>query len=293
MDNLQELFVLPFGAEVVATFGNIPVYSSEKLKEKFIEAILLSKTLSKCIDKIAEMVKYGQIVPCWQSSNVISFIARSIFAPARSKILVGAYSQPEKTIYIVIDNKTNWFLSYPNELLEDVLLHELCHKFAVEIPGAFYAEFNDVLQKFYSSYFMDLFSLPKEKSKEVSIIVEDFLKFLVTYQSKAILIKKFIRLYEKELDSFGKLAVDKKQFRVRQVSLLITIAKIASEQDPLEIFSSSAQTILPLYEAYKRFGLSNLDTICLQELVAPSEVVSILCGNGLFSSKFLSLMKKI
>src|SRR4030042_4162195 len=144
MEQLQELFVLPENPRLAIKIDGIPLYTSDRMQERFIKALSKTGYLSGLIQEIDIIVRKKQdIVPCWQEKSAIKFIARKILNSIDDPGFAAIYMPETKKIYIVLDIYINWFLSYSNRLLERIVIHELVHYCEDRNPSKFLSLFKD------------------------------------------------------------------------------------------------------------------------------------------------------
>ncbi len=297
MDNLTELFALPIGLEKVVTFGNISLYGSKGLNEKFIEAISKTKRGKLIIGTVKKMVDEKQIIPCFADSGILSYFKRRISHDTSGgllrivRIIIGAkkpighpldyvlafYDFNSGKIIILISNHiTDTFsvIAVDNSITLS-LTHEMMHMYAHQYPYKFLSLFKDDLNSYYSNYFTTIFKLKKEKTLEN--VIEEIYKFLFLKVEIADNITLTgISNNLNKLKDYSTL--DKNEFNTVKKDYVNSV-RIMSQYEISQFIALAKEKykylIVPLYQSYKDvFGKNPLKG-CYQEMMYPSEVI---CG---------------
>lgn len=270
---LNELFALPIGMKHVITLDNQKLYSSDKLKHKFV--IALSKTgRGKPIAAVVDsMIKKGEFIPAFVSKSLFKLIKNKVF-PGDSKKGVGFYAFKHKLIVICMDQNISWGFA-SNDWIAKLTIHEGMHKCAIEKSSIFFSIFKDDLENYYSSLFQRIFSL-KEKPKEISKIVK-FL-FFKCEKSNPYSNTTIMSLYKMLQNNLNKdTTLNPEEFENMLRDYIVTW-KIYSRNPNIlsQNINKFIHIIRPLAYTYKDvFGKLVTDNFYVQEIMIPSEVIAV------------------
>lgn len=276
--NLNELFALPVKVKLVAVIDNqIKLYSSNSLKEKYVKSMSKEKQTKACVNEIERLVKNDKILPCFLSKGFFSFVGYKIFAPSGIKMISGFYYNRTDKIYLLIDNNISRFGFGSNRFLALLTMHEGMHMFASQNPTGFLSLFKNELTDFYTILFQDIFQI-KGPIKDVEKIYEyAFLK--IETPKKNItnsVLSKYYDIMESILKSQSGLSEE--DFKNYLTDYIVAV-KLFTKGPVIFInnIRKFPHIIRPVYDAYRKaFGMKNLTTVCIQELLYPSEVIAIL-----------------
>ncbi len=293
---LQELWVIPIGSKLLLKIDGHPIYTSKGLRESFVKALTKHPVLRQHIGLMTKLVNKKILNPGWQSKGFIQVLKRSIKTPKQDKITVAFYVPRTGKIFIIIDNNTNWYLHYPNELLTETVIHEFCHKFSHEKASSFWTMYKDELTTFYVNFFRSLFSIPPEK--DLRKICQKYAKLLLvlfeqkTTKTKTIgqaltRMKKFLVVMAKNSPLPDVDEVVEKHFK-----LIFDLFKATNTQRLLNVLQENIGIIIHLYKAYIKMGLATGNSLHFQELYSPSEVICILSQEGIAMDKWIQMIKK-
>jgi len=156
---IQELWALPYNMEPLPfDFHGKKLYSSDKLKLKFFEAVLATPWGKFHAKNIKRLVQTGNIVPALMDKGIASFLAKKFLSKDWSKNVQGLYSGELGKVIIFIDNNSNWLGVSSNKDLVKTTLHECMHLSAQDNMNGFMKIMTPTFMKYYSSYFDDIFS---------------------------------------------------------------------------------------------------------------------------------------
>lgn len=278
-DIQQELFALPIGNKVVAKVEGTKLYSNDKLKEKYVKALEDRNETKKVSKEFKRLVKEGKIVPCWLNKGILRFIAYKIFAPFSTKGVLGFFHPESGKFYIIIDNNMTAGIS-SNTMLAKLTLHESMHMLAHKRPGGFIRLFSDELDKWFYNYFIEIFDLDTTKMpKNFSTIKPT--KFL--FQNVEIkmnidntVFKKYRKMVSDLCKPYTKLEEDEFEKRLSELTMLPRIY-YGNLDSFMQLTKRYKYMIDPMYNSYSTsFGIKGLSTLCIQELMYPSEIVCII-----------------
>jgi len=287
---LNETFFMPFGLYVVAELGSQKLYGSAKLNAKFIEAVSFTDAGQPITGKIAELVGETKVIPCFVNKGILGFLAWKIFTPIGYKSILAFYTQETKKIYIILTNNASLLFGYANNIWMTLLLiHECQHMAAHDKPSQFITMFLGDLNKFYTEYFMTLFDLKKEPdNKSIISFIETISKFELLDGPEII---KKVKEFTEIKDILEQLASGTKMTKQSVEDLIelyrtavVSLATGKLFDDIPNQYRALIPVVKPLYIAYKKaFGMKGLNTLAIQELIYPSEVIAIAAERFLIS----------
>ena len=171
MDNqktLQELWVLPRNMKTLPyKFHGRALYSSDKLKLKFFEAMLKTDWGKYHAKNFQRLIKQNYIVPTLMVHGIRNFLKRKFKSEDKiegrdwTKDVQGVYSSEHEKVFVFIDNESSWYGHASNKILVKTTLHETMHLSAAKNNAGFLRVMKPTLEKFYEEYYKDIFSCRK------------------------------------------------------------------------------------------------------------------------------------
>ncbi len=326
-DQIKEIFTLPLGLKPVVKFNNDELYGSKSLNKKFIKALSKVPRTKGISKQIGVLVNNKSIIPCFFQKGFKDFLAWRIFKSKpitmqfidyeidengdpiegtgktstviiderkAAHSIMGFYTPEHEKIILIMSNSLNIFAYAPNDFLSELTLHELMHMVALQKQSKFLSIFKQDLISFYSSLWSQIFYLQKNKIKENDI--KNILSFVLKLERQKSKISngdliKYYKLME-NLKEYSNLSDEK---FTKQLIDYIVIIKIYLKN--ISLFFSKIKKyqhiIVPIYKTYEEvFGLKNLTSVCIQELIYPSEVIAIYSETGT-SPKFKAAVNSL
>lgn len=273
---LQEFFVIPVGLKEVDNLYGFRVYSSDKLVQKFLESIEKSGRGKPVFKSIKDLVDSKKIMPVFQVSGILKFLAHKMFGNPEDKAIMGFYHMGVKRVYVMIDNSISAFGLANDDILASTTIHECQHLFADMNRVKFTSIFQDELFRYYTMAFSRMFSLKTIPKDEIN----DIIKFIGTFEGEGLnnVVKKLLP-YSKKLDSLMKYStMDEQEFKHRVGEILLLITLFTRHFDTfVRSYRRYLRILGPLDRAYRdAFGKPNIYTTSYQELISISEVICVL-----------------
>lgn len=301
-NKLSELFTIPKGKlELAGSFYGSKVYTSDKLKEAYVNAIRKSSKGAPVYQTVEELVNRNVIVPAYKSKSFFRSILK--LQPIDLEGISGVAIPDIRKIYILIETEANIFSFISNNALASVTIHEMVHLLSMRDKNFFYKTFNDEFKEFYSFYFCRIFSCQKEKIKKENL--EKLCKFIYKIETGEFsTIMSFLKVYDTLIRETFKDAssLNEEDFNKMLhdfITSLYTIFK-AIDQGSNNLIPRITvhfkNIYLPLYVTYKHiFGadLTSNRQIAFQELFAPSEIISTLTLVKSIPSKVYKALEKL
>ncbi len=295
-NELQELFVAPVKLKKEIEIDGLPLYSSDHLKRK-VKMVLMKKKLTKKVAMtFAKMIDDGLLVPCFMNKGIFKLAFFKLFTSKTNKSIAGFYDHRLKKCFILLDNNVNMFGYSSNLLLSKISIHECTHLAFGKNSTGFISINNNALNIFYSEYFRLLLTI-KTKNTIIERIVDEILELLYNIETRKqsinnSLFVKYVLLLEKFRD-YSEL--DPEEFSEKTLKYVVCckiyIKNLSTFINNLNMFRP---IIGPLYVAYNNaFKMKNLNTVAVQELLFPSEVMAMKSETrpGSHTYKTLKLIK--
>ena len=274
---VQELFggIAPVGLTKVGTAEGIEIYTSDSLKEKFLDVVKQEKILAPVSEKLVTMTEEKEIIPCYTTSGLIRYLFHKIFGTLTAKTSMALFDPSTNKIYMLFDNRVHFLLWASDKTLSETLLHELQHYASANIKKSFYNLFIPLLSQFYAIFFNELFSTNKIQPKHTIPIIQFLFK---EAEWKTVITKETIIRYFRVLKrNFSSFVIDNLDEKITEFLKTIVLFLTNSDRFIDEIASGVECNSMVinncLMYSYKKLGFRKLDTIAIQETLYPSEVV--------------------
>ncbi len=275
---LNEFFGMPVKSTLEAKLDGIPLYSSPELKKKYIEVISKQKSTTSITKDIIKLVEKRMITPVWLNKNILHLIGYKLFAPGGIKSIAGFFTPTLNRIFLLIDNNTNFGFTN-DEQLALLTRHEAMHLFSNKKNKLFFKYFYSELHSYYKNYFSLLFDLKGNFDKEIDSIIKfiykKFEENMINLDNPTKEILEYVT-YLHALKKYSKL--EKEIFDTTVKDFISCISLFLNDMNAfLNKMRRYSNILRPMYRAYRdSFGKVPTKTICIQELIYPSEVISIL-----------------
>lgn len=296
--NIEEIFSLPIGTVQIANVAGWPLYSSDRLKKSYAKA-MEKQSKTKAIGKhIAKMVEKKQINPCWLNRSVLGLLKHKFATDINKKAIAAFYYPPSHKIFILIDNSLSFLTYTSNIYLANVTLHESMHMAANKMKMGFLSHFRTELTLYYSALFSSIFQIEGEDISKEAQKIYTFL-FKESELKRGINLTPFLKKYYQTLDeSFRKYKqsqdIDQFDKQLRDYITFLTIYLKGDTSPLLSAIPHYRPVFRSMYSAYERgLGAKGIQTLCIQELFVPSEVICIYSEITKRPSKIYSAFKKI
>ncbi len=282
--NINELFAAPIGLEKAGDIHGFTLYTSNILKEKFINAYENSIYKDYAFESVKKLVKEGLITPVFSTRSMIKFFLIRPFQSKKSIITVGFYSPVYKKIFILIDSRANIFGQIIDNLIAETTIHEAIHCLAQKNPKLFLSLFMKDLSIYYKFVYRRMFNTFGLESIEIKpLIYRIFNRF--DAGGAGVKFKEFFELMEKYIKSksdYTSENFDKQLFLyAKAISLFY--------KENTECFN---QFYGFFHECHKKaymdaFSIDPSPQICYQEAVIPSEVICKISKENFMKSKII------
>ena len=296
-EKVSEMFAIPIGLKQVTKFNGAPLYSSARLQQSFIKALAKSGRTRGAISTFNDLTfKKKKIIPCFVTKGIRGFIDWKIFDPANIKNIMGFYAPEYDRIYILISNVANIFGHIVNDFMAELTIHECVHMVAYKLKSGFFNLYSNELIAYYTTLWSKIFQFdPKELSPAKAKPIILYLSKEESSHSKMgnTELIKYHKMLTATLKDISKL--DDTTFE-KMLNDYIILGKIYLTRQNVffQVIQKFNHIISPMYGTYKEvFGLKNLTTICVQELIYPSEIIAIISESRRHTGKALKGIKKL
>jgi len=295
-DNLAEVFASPIGLKPVVRIDGETLYGSERLNNSYMKALEKCGRTRAAASKLHALVLKRKIIPCFKTKGFKGFLAWKIFAPVHQQAELGFYD-PTKTkrIYIIISNNTNIFAFASNDFLGKLTIHELMHMLADQKTSLFLNMFKKELLAYYKELFKMIFSMKDIDSGRMERVLKHIFMDIERKSASMTMgtLNRYSKVLEKEFSGITTMSQSEFQKTLNDFITIIKIYLVSVER----FFKSRDQfrhIIAPMYLAYKRgLSLTNYTTVCIQELIFPSEVIAIASEDMRYGKKALAGATKL
>jgi hypothetical protein len=270
---LEDFGFTPANLQQVDEIGGKPLYSSDRLRSKYNQAIASQSIINPVAGKIAYLVERGIIVPCYASKNIFQYLKHTLTGTPANKSIMGFYSPEKNKVYILFDNRLRFMSWANNEDLSLVTIHELMHYVAKNSKKTFYNIFKEDLINYYGEFYKD-FADTELSRKELELLIVGAIKMFEWEKDVSV---NTVEKYKKYLYKVINLNPEQK-------TLVIDVPLENARTFWLnpDLFMSRAKAnreanrlVFALLRAYKVFNISKPHTFPIQEILFPSEVIAI------------------
>jgi len=290
----QELFALPIAPKKVATLQGMDLYSSDNLKNKYINAMYNISKVKPVASDIERLVNNNKIVPCWINRGIFRLAIFKKLAPYSDQGIAGFYTPKTKQIYILMDNNIKWGFA-KDKWLSNLMLHEMMHMASDKFKNNFIKIFWNEFVKYYTALYAEIFKTKGSNITEESKLLIRFLfKNFEFKQHTSKTIKVYLDLINRNLrkkstlndDEFSSVLADFYHY------IKLYFSDLNSLFNQLRKFTHIYAGFNKGYE--NGLKVTNNLSFCSQELFYPSEVTAMYIElyQGI-PSKLFSIIKKL
>lgn len=294
-NQLKEVFAPPIGLQPIAKVDGDVLYGSPLLDKTFLFALEKSGRTSPAYLKLEMLLRQGKLVAGHQAPGIFSFRDWKLHKPSNQQTLtMGFYDRESKKVYILISNTANKWSVVDNNFLAVLVIHELMHMFSDVKRALFINTFKKELIAYYRELWKQIFSIGDIPEKVTEKIIRHIFTDIeisrnITTQS----ILRYNSLMGKELRKYSTLS-DSEFNKMLTDYMLVTQTFLVNTDKFLQARNKFKHILIPMYHAYERaFNIRNMTTICIQELVFPSEVVAIASEDMRYGNKALKAIARI
>jgi len=290
----QELFALPIFPKKVATLHGMDLYSSESLRNKYINAMYNISKVKPVAADIERLVTSGKVVPCWINKGIFRLAIFKKLAPYSDQGIAGFFTPKSKQVFILMDNNIKWGFA-KDKFLSDLMLHELMHMASDKFRNGFIKMFWDLLLKYYVACFEEIFKTQNQNiENECKLIIRFLFKNYEYKEFTSSTLEKYLQLVS---SNFRK----KSNMSENEFNSVLTdfYHYIKLYFKDLNSLFSQIRKFTHIYRGLTKgyssgLGVNNNMSFCSQELFFPSEVIAMYIELYKGSpSKPFSIIKKL
>jgi len=271
----QELFALPIAPKKVASLHGMDLYSSENLKNKYINAMYNISKIKPVVADIERLVIQDKIVPCWINRGIFRLAIFKKLAPYADQGIAGFYTPKSKQIFILMDNNIKWGFA-KDKWLSNLMLHELMHMASDKFKNNFIKMFWYDFLKYYNAMFEEIFKTgDSDITNENKLIIRFLFKNFEYKQYTSSALKKYLSLVSQNFRK--KSTLSENEFNSVLTDFYHYIKLYFSDLNSLyKQLRKFNHIYAGLTKGYRSgLGVINNLSFCSQELFYPSEITAM------------------
>jgi hypothetical protein len=270
---LNELWALPINMkELPFDFHGYKLYSSDKLKLKFFEAVLATPWGKHHAKNFQKLLKTNNIVPVLMEKNIRGFLAKKFLSRDWTKNVAGLYSSELGKVLVFIDNNSSWLGLSSNKELVKTTLHELMHLSASSNMVGFFKIMKPTFEQYYGNYYGDIFSC--KNNPPMNNVLKALYRLEGVFSTS--LHKKYMEALLDDVKPASSLQNEEFNYLFQDIYTVTRQFPLAPNL-LMRFYPRYYHIFGPLNDTYvKTFGERNSYTSPAQELWALSEVASVM-----------------
>ncbi len=301
LNNLNEFLSIPVGLDLIADIDGMKVYTSDSLKEKFVNSLSKNIITKNNSNTFSTLINKEFLIPCWTDQTFVGNMLIKFFGT--EKYFMGIYIRKFNKVFIIMNGNIN-ILGFTNDdKIAKATIHECCHMSAANSKSNFLKIWEKELTIYYTNFFKLLFDVKKEFEPQLAVISKEY--YTNIYNK---LEHTNYWFYELWAESFGKIVskIPLNKTNLASDSLYKSINRdvdgvvdcwMDGGIEYLSIhYKNYTHVLISLLRAYKFLNISKIPKIMpCQELFYPSEVIANLSSFSVIDQsklkRTLSLIK--
>lgn len=270
----QELFALPIAPTLVASLHGMELYSSESLRNKYINSMYNISKVKPVASDIERLINIEKIIPCWINKGIFRLGIFKKLASRSEQGIAAFFSMTSKQIFILMDNNISWGFA-KDKVLADLMLHELMHMASDKFKTKFVSMFWDEFVKYYTALFEEIFKTQGNINEEVKLIIRFLFKNFEYGHHNSGTLTKYLGLVNQ---CFRKKSIlDEQEFNSVLTDFYHYISLYFKDINALySNLRKFSHIYRGLTEGYLRgLNMKNDQSFCGQEFFYPSEVIAM------------------
>ena len=272
---ISEVFgVYPIGLKEVATIEGTKIYTSNKLRKQFLEAIKNQKLTKVVYPTLESLTNQAKIIPCYSKSGLISFLVYKLFGSKVDKSLCAFYYPDTNKVYMLFDNNVEYLAWANDEWLSIVLFHELQHYAAKNLRMKFFNLHKSFLLSFYQYHYEYYFEIKKLKKSYVAPILKQIIKGELSHAEADIF--KVLVANEKAMMKYIGPHTEHITKKTQQYSRIVYLYLVNRDRY-MKLLAQRDKEVMKFHfsfdNAYEKLGYPKLSSFFGQEAYAPSEII--------------------
>lgn len=269
----------------VGEVGNDKIFTSDEIKESFIESISSQDTFKPILEHIVRLIDLDVIVPAHVKEGLVNKIVYFFFKGkkeyAESNFCIAFFAPESSKIFVLVENAENLDYWKKEEVLSLILLHELQHMTATYFPTSFIRLHSRSLIAYYKRFFK-LYFRTDVSDRDVYKIVNWIHTQTETRRGRSRLENETLNRYfgilwtilKPGYESADQLKADLYAFFRVMIMYLnnpTTYVQMVHQKDP-----ACTKVFTCLEESYKALNITqSVNSMFIQEVFAPGEVICI------------------
>lgn len=286
MSKINEVFAAPVVLHSIGNLNGMNLYTSDKLKDKFLEGFNNS-SLSSYMPNLKELIDKETMNPCFGTKSLFEyFIIRNLLRGGM--ITLAFYSPKLNKIYFLMDNNATALGRIPDEEIGNTTIHEFMHYVAENESTFFIKTFAYELGLYYSTVFNLMFEA-KCTTKDGYAIAKFLFdkgekKATLTFKEIKDMLYKYIKPTSKYTD---------KEFE-NVTNHYLNAVYLYLENDYRCLMRPYSFFHACFWQGFKKAFNVNVGTkICYQEAFIPSEVICSIVHAPFIKTKIINSLKTI
>jgi len=271
----QELFALPIFPDKVATLNGMELYSSESLRNKYINAMYKISKVEPVASDIERLILENKVVPCWINKGIFKLAVFKKLAPYSSQGICGFFTPQTKQVFILMDNNISWGFS-KDKVLADLMLHELMHMASDKFKNNFISMFFKEFINYYNACFSEIFKTGDNNiTNESKVLIRFLFANFEFKESNSSTMEKYLKLINSNFR--GKSFLSEDEFNSALTDFYHYIKLYFSDINSLH---RQLRKFAHVYNGLMKGYINGLDVInnmsfCSQEFFYPSEIIAM------------------
>ena len=268
----------------VGEIGEDSIYTNEKIKQTFIESISDQDTFKPIMGDIIRLIETDRIVPVHVEiglvKRVILFFSKNKRKFAQSNFAMAFFDNDSRKIFVLVENITNFNYWMKQESLSLVLLHELQHMTSTLFPNSFMNIHGKYITRYFK-YFINLYFGVSVSDDNAHKLASWLHHKTETTKGRATLTSLTSKEYFQILWSMLDPHFESKDKLKKAVIDYFNVISVYMQQPELYSHlvhnkdSKMFYMFKCLRESYRSLNILKTDSLCIQEVLYPGEIICI------------------
>ena len=268
----------------VGEVGEDTVYTNEKIKQTFIQSISDQDTFKPIMGDIVRLIETDRIIPVHVKiglvRKIIMFFSKNKRKFAQSNFAMAFFDHETRKIFVLVENISNFSYWMKQESLSLVLLHELQHMTSTLFPNSFMNLHKKSLIAYFKAFVKLYFGVSINDMEAYKIASWLHYKTETTKGRTSLTSetsREYFQIVWSILDPYfeSKDALKKATIRYfNTIALYINQPELYAQL----VHVKDVKTFImfkSLRESYKALKILKTDSLCIQEVLYPGEVICI------------------
>ena len=268
----------------VGKVGEDKIFTNEEIKKNFLDIISQQDTFKPIINTITRLIETDRIVPVHIKvgllNQVMYFFFKNKKKYARSSFSMAFFDFESRKIFVLAENIKNYNYWSKQEAMSLILLHELQHMTSLLFPVSFLRLHEKSLIKYFQRFFKLYFSIDISKEDSYKIIKWLHVKN-ETLKGQSLnlsdVAKEYLNLMWNVLKPYFSNTEHLKKRINEYFYTLVIYWKNSSMYSQMvhERRNPVYDVFIALKRSYEALNILKTDTLSIQELIFPGEIICI------------------